>query len=384
MNCNTGCKLFGAYRVAVSIKDAAILIHSMVGCNWGTLLFHLPVQPGDIRQASTVMYEQDLTFGGDGLLKEALVDMLQLYDSAVFFVLGGCAPAIIGDDIENVVASIDSDKPIFSLSAAGFLGDAHNGALDMLYTIIENLPSRPVIPRSVNLIGLYSDDFMVDNDLSDICKLLKHHFINVNAVLPYDTYDRIQNTAGASLNIVFEGFEPVGERLKNRFGTPFITVHYPYGIEGCRTFSQEICRKLQVAQNRKEMPAEKHSLKILERLQPSLSRYRDMPVAITGDSVRLPGLAAMLEKELALSVDVCLKTMISGASISEIVEESAAVILFGSSFERGIAEQLKIPLIRFTYPVYDRISIIRCGYAGFDGMIHIVEDFLNALLVAEL
>ncbi len=132
------------------------------------------------------------------------------------------------------------------------------------------------------------------------------------------------------------------------------------------------------------MPAEKHAVTILERLQPSLSRYRDMPVAITGDSVRLPGLAAMLEKELALSVDVCLKTMISGASISEIVEESAAVVLFGSSFERGIAEQLKIPLIRFTYPVYDRINIIRCGYAGFDGMIHIVEDFLNALLVAEL
>ena len=50
-----GCKLFGAHQALAGIKDAVILFHSVVGCNYGTMLFHLsPCNQTDVRQTSTI------------------------------------------------------------------------------------------------------------------------------------------------------------------------------------------------------------------------------------------------------------------------------------------------------------------------------------------
>jgi len=383
VNCHAGCKLFGAYRVAVSVKDSAVLIHSTVGCNWGTMLFHLFGQPGDVRQAGTVMYEQDIAFGGEKQLRHALADMLELYDAQAVFVLGGCAPAIIGDDIAAVAKSVATPKQVYAISAAGFAGHANDGVLDALQKLINELPDRTVLPRSVNLIGLFSDDFMVDADLASIRSMLSYNGISVNAVVPYDKYDRLQNIAASEMNIVFDGFEPIGKILRSRFGTPYCKVDYPYGIEGSNRFVNAVCSALKINPAPSKMQKMEDAESKMRHLREILYNYVNMPVAVLGDIVRLHGFCAVLEHELGLIVEVCADTADSEEENYAKVRESNAVLLFGSSFERNIAKQLGIPLIRIAYPVFDKVHLISCGYAGFSGLIRLCEDIINAALQVE-
>ena len=56
---------------------------------------------------------------------------------------------------------------------------------------------------------------------------------------------------------------------------------------------------------------------------------------------------------------------------------SNSVMIFGSSFDRGLANELDIPFLQYTYPVFDKISISKSGYAGVEGMIFLFEDILN-------
>ena len=51
----SSCALFGAVRALAGIKDALILQHSVVGCQWGSLTFRYAGKPYDVRQASDVI-----------------------------------------------------------------------------------------------------------------------------------------------------------------------------------------------------------------------------------------------------------------------------------------------------------------------------------------
>jgi nitrogenase molybdenum-iron protein beta chain len=380
MNCETGCKLFGAYRVAISIKDSAVLIHSTIGCNWGTLFFHTPSQLTDIRQSCTVIYEEDLVFGGEKLFKAAMDNALKLYSSKILFVLTGCVPEIMNDDIEGILNSYQNTKPVYLLKSAGFRGDAFLGTADSIDLLISRMTHKAIVKNSINIIGLFSDDFKADADLYNI-KTLLSDIVTVNAVIPYDFYDHIMNAPAAALNVVFDGFELVGEKLQKKFGTPYITVKYPYGIKGSREFAYRIASALPIQPKVKQSEQEICTIRQLNKISQHIANLRGMPVAVIGDTVRAAGLENFLQNELGMSVEVAIDTSKSSNKISysEQVQQSNAILLFGSSFERNIADQLSIPFMQFTYPVFDKICISKSGYTGFEGMLCFVEELLNIL-----
>ena len=77
---------------------------------------------------------------------------------------------------------------------------------------------------------------------------------------------------------------------------------------------------------------------------------------------------------------VCLGINEEGFVMEDFIEkvyESDAALVFGSSFEGDIADRLEIPLIRYHYPVFDRISISDTPYLGGRGAVNIVEDILH-------
>ena len=51
----SSCALFGAVRALAGIKDALILQHSVVGCQWGSLTFRYAGKTYDVRQAADVI-----------------------------------------------------------------------------------------------------------------------------------------------------------------------------------------------------------------------------------------------------------------------------------------------------------------------------------------
>lgn len=378
MSCKTGCRLFGAYRVAVSIKDSAVLIHSTVGCNWGTMLFHTGSQPGDFRQACTVIYEEDLVFGGEKLLKKAMDEAVHSYRSSILFVLNGCVPEIMNDDMEAVINAVLNTRPVFQLNAAGFKGDARSGAEDALDLLVGQMAPKKIVPGSVNLIGLFSDDFMADADLKNI-KALLQDTATVNAVIPYDTYGAIMNAPAAALNVVFEGFEKTAQKLHQKFGTPYAVVKYPYGILGSREFAERVASCLHKNQTPAIKADDAFACGQLKKIQGHIEKLRGMPAAIIGDPARLSGFTDLLENDLGMHAEIAVNTWNAPADFENRIRQSNSIFLFGSSFEKRLAGVLDIPFMPITYPVFDKICISKRGYAGFDGMVFFIEDLLNVL-----
>lgn len=379
MNCDSECRLFGAYRVVISIKDSAILIHSTVGCNWGTLAFHISSQIGDVRQTSTVIYEEEILNGGEKILEEALENTAKLYKSKVIYVITGCIPEILNDNTGNVINKFkkkNSLENIFLLNEPGFNGVGMKGMESAFKLIIDEMVPREISKNSINLIGFFSDDYKVDSDLINIENMIKDS-VCINSIFPYDNYQNIMNIPSAELNVVLDGFEFVGKMLKEKFGTPYIIVNYPYGITGSRDFVNKILLSLSLESHKSFYEKE---IILLNKIHSFIDTFKGMPVAILGDTARIHGLKIFLELELGMIADVLIDTVQNKdrETICYEVEKSNSVMIFGSSFDRSLASELDIPFLQYIYPVFDKISISKSGYAGVEGMAFFLEDILNS------
>lgn len=381
MKALTGCKLFGAYRTAVSVRDAAVLIHSTAGCNWGTSTFHIPSRQKDVRQASSVLYEDDIVYGGCASLEKALGHMSELYDCSAVFVLTGCVAEIMEDNVEAVVRGFSSVRPVLLLKAAGFKGDMASGVDDAMGMLVGHMTEKKRKKDSVNIVGIFSDDYRSDADLNAIRRLLGEE-IEINSVLPYDNYVRLLDAPAAELNVVFEGFEHTGALMEQKFGIPYAVVNYPYGIEGSKSFAGAVTEALGKKGGDCLKDLERRTVKRLEMAYGYVHKLYGMPAAVSGDRARAGALKAFLENELGMDVEA-FRDGSSGDGtdgFGEALENSGCVIVFGSSYERETAENLGIPLIRYAYPVFDSISIGDRGYAGFDGTVNLAEDVVNAFM----
>lgn len=384
MNSFMGCRLFGAYRTAISIKNASVLIHSTIGCSWGTAAFHASSKTKDIRQCSSVLYEKDIVYGGRASIIKALKNMESLYDCPVVFVLTGCVAEIMEDDIDGILREAALQKPVLPVKAAGFKGDMMSGALDSLMLIINRMykPKRK-IKNSVNIMGIFSDDYRSDADIKAV-KCLMGDGIYLNSVIPYDTYETILNAPEAQLNIVFRGFEPAGEYMEKKFGIPFVVVDYPYGIENSRNFIHKVYNTLGLEVKNNIFFKENDVLQKLEMVYDYIRKLYGMPVAISGDSARAGALKKFLESELGLEVEAYRDNFSQAEqNFEDQVEASNAVMVLGSSYERGLADRLNIPVLRFAYPVFDSVSIGKVSYVGFDGVPELIQDVINLIMTLD-
>ena len=80
MKTASGCKLFGAHQALSGIRDAVVLLHSVVGCNFGSMTFHFASgHMEDVRQTCTVINDSDVVFSGERSLEQALWNVRELY-----------------------------------------------------------------------------------------------------------------------------------------------------------------------------------------------------------------------------------------------------------------------------------------------------------------
>ena len=373
-----GGKFFGAFRACSGIKDAVVLAHVPVGCNWGAMILKSTSNQHDIRQACTVMHEREMVFGGENALKEALIHADKLYDSPLITVVAGDASAMIGDDVEAVINSISVNlkKEVMWMDAAGFKGTMREGYEEALVHLAQMMKERNVIKKSVNLIGFSPDDFKVDADIKEIKRLLNSAGIRVNCVISNCSFDEFVNAPAAELNVVMGQGTELAEHMKKAFGVPYLEVDYPYGLEGTKEFINTICEHLGIGCDTEQ----EFDLEPFKRIYLYLHELYGTPVSVIGDFHAEP-IAHFLDCELGFDIEVLASNEDDYFTFEQNVRNSNTTILFGSSFERNIADELRIPLIRFVYPVFDHVCVYEdAPYAGFRGAVCLTETILNAVM----
>lgn len=406
-----GCKLLGAHQALSGVKDGVVLFHSVVGCNFGSMAFHFAAcDMSEVRQTCTVISDSEVVFGGERALEKALASVEELYDPQVIFVVTGCVSDIIQDDVKRIAASFQRThgRTVVAVEAAGYRGNFQAGyeaGMKALGSLMGNpqiegkmsaAPEKKVpekgsdganaekcrVPR-VNILGIGADDPHHASDLEALLELLGGKAGICTAFSQTDLAG-VQRAPQADLNLVFGYGVELAKDMEKRFGIPYACLDYPYGLTGARRLWRELEKRFGLDFDAEEAAFRARTADGAKGIYSYLQALYGLPAAVIGTGARADGLAEFLSGELGMEIEVCAKR----EALSDIEEaydairQSETAFLFGSSFEQELADELEIPLLRFDFPVFDRICLTKRPYVGAEGTLCLLEDLFQEAFAA--
>ncbi|HII99031.1 MAG TPA: oxidoreductase [Methanoregula sp.] len=239
-----GCTLTGALSVTTHVRDAVSIIHGPRGCaHHNFSLLHATGLDNDLAVipdlVSSALGESDIVFGGEDALFRTIHAVCERDVSAVF-VLSTCIVDTIGDDVEAVCAR-EYGVPVIPVSTAGFLGGTFHDGVNKALISLAGIAPPIEHDRSVNIIGEMNLEYEVEENFAEVLRLLTLLGIPAGIRFVHNLrFDEIGMLGGAQLNILRDpSLVPVGEFLKARFGTPYIS-SFPHGLSGTLTFLKSV------------------------------------------------------------------------------------------------------------------------------------------------
>jgi len=388
------CKLFGAIRAVIGIKNTIPVIHGPRGCAYH-IRYLLSVRSGSrIRICSTELSQEDVVFGAEDKLRETIIAVDETYKPDLIPVLSSCSTSIIGEDIQKVARELKDDinAEIITISAGGFESDQSGGYEEVLQTLIEDItiPNHLIKEAdkpSINLIGV----FRGGPDLLELKKTLKRIGININCVLTSgSSLEDIKNIPTAHLNYSFcdvSGITPC-KILENEFKIPFTYYPFPIGFSNSLNFFKTLIDYFGL-----DYPIQKE----YDKLKPSIDYFReklgDYKAAIIAGPTRAIALASFV-RELGMtpalvSMDLIgeytlkeLQWALEGAKtriliepelgeIEKLIMEEQPHIILGGLGESYFSYNLKIPVLDIMHG--------RELTWGFQGALSISQKILNLI-----
>jgi len=407
-----GCQLIGAFRAFHGIKDGYVVLHSPPGCHSGMMLLRALCDNADVRVAFSGIHPRDFIYGAEHKAMTVLRKVDKTFKPAFIALLDACAPAIVGDDLAAVEVKAreagEIKSKILYFGAAGFHKPAWLGYESALASLIEFMDNdvESEIKYSVNLIGFKDDGFKSVTDLTELKRLLNGVGVKVNAVLTSTEFKRIVGAQKASLNLVLGGDGVKLAKVMNKqFEIPYVVVDYPYGMSATERFLTRVCEELDKEVDAGFLSRERARVKeSVEKVQFYLHGFYGLSCAIIGDTAKGIALAKFLSSELGFDIKVLaltnknfwfeetLKEISGRGLVQEVMVEpdrfemercianAGIQMLFGSTFDKRLANMAGVPLIRFSYPTIDSIALADAPYAGFRGIHTWLEAIINSLV----
>jgi len=235
-----GCTLTGALSVTTQVRDAASIIHGPRGCaHHNFSLFHATLLENEQATlpdlVSSALGETDIIFGGEDALARSIRSACER-DVAAVFVLTTCIVATIGDDVEEVCGR-GWPVPVIPVPTAGFLGGTFQDGVNNALIALANLAEPSVACPCVNIIGEKNLEYEVEENFTEVVRLLT--LLGLSPGMRFVrqlSLDDIPALGAAQLNILRDPLlVPVGEHLRQCFGTPYIP-SFPTGLSDTLAF----------------------------------------------------------------------------------------------------------------------------------------------------
>lgn len=240
-----GCTYAGCKGVIMGpTRDIVNLVHGPVGCSFYAWLTRrnqtdagpdgTPDNENFMNYAFTTdMQEQDIIFGGEKKLAQAIQEAYDLFRPKAIAVFATCPVGLIGDDIHTVAAQMKEklgDCNVFAFSCEGYKGVSqsagHHIANNQVFRHIVGENDQPKEGRfKINLLGEYN----IGGDGFEIDRILKKCGItNLATFSGNSTYDQFASAHQADLNAVMchRSINYVADMLETKFGIPWIKVNF--------------------------------------------------------------------------------------------------------------------------------------------------------------
>ncbi|HOP73124.1 nitrogenase iron-molybdenum cofactor biosynthesis protein NifE [Thermoclostridium caenicola] len=274
------CVYCGARVVLNPITDAFHIVHGPIGCASYTWDIRGSLSSGAEwyrNSFSTDLSEQDVIFGGEKKLWEALSEVTRVHSPRVIFVYATCIVGVIGDDVRAVCKRAEEKFgiPVIPVMSPGFAGHKSVGyrmACNALMELLSRAPKAPKRGGSVNILG----DFNLAGEMWIIKNYLEEMGVKVVARITGDaTCEELMHAGEAALNVVqcAGSMTYLAKRMEEAMGIPWIKVSF-FGIEDT---SQSL---IHIAQALGDREAEKKARELIARetraLEPVLCRSREL------------------------------------------------------------------------------------------------------------
>lgn len=396
-----GCAFDGAKIALQPIADVAHLVHGPIACegnSWdnrnspssGPQLFRTGF--------TTDIGEFDVIYGGEKRLFKAIGEIVEKYDPPAVFVYQTCVTAMIGDDIEAVckAASARFGKPVIPVNAPGFVGVKNLGnklAGETLLDYVIGTEEPPFTsPFDINLIA----EFNVAGDLWQVKPLFNQLGIRVLSCISGDArYKEVawSHRARASMMVCSRAMINVARKMQEKYGIPFFEGSF-YGIGDMSESLRQIAALLVERGAPTSLLARTEALIAIEearawaRLEPYRERLQGKRVLLITGGVKSWSMVAALQavglevvgtsvkkstredKERIVEImgdDAHMIDDMRPREMYAMLKDARADIMLSGSRSQFVALKSKMPWL-------DVNQERQQGYAGYEGMVRLVQD----------
>lgn len=322
------------------------------------------------------------------------------------------------------------DKVVLAVSTPSFRGNSYLGydliiqALAKSYVDLKHTKKN----NKVNILGIppVQDPFWKGN-LKEIKRVLELIGIEVNTFFgEKEDLKSIKDSGDAALTVVLSDLVGVeaAKTFEEIHNIPYITTALPIGSIATENFLRVVGEVIGIDKGFIEKVIEDENDVYYDYVERISEIYNDADLqryaVVVGDSNYAPALTRFLSDELGFLPQLTVITDFVTEEQKELINKSfenlesgleanvrydtdtsavkrylaevwkrnsneryydslSPIVIFGSSFERSLSEEFKIPLVTVSYPATGRI-ILNEGYTGFNGGLNLFSDALNGLV----
>ena len=397
-----GCAFDGASIALVPITDAAHLVHGPISCagnSWGSR--------GSLSSGSTLyqmgfttdLSENDIIFGGEKRLYQAIQAVHKKYQPAAVFVYLTCVTALIGDDVEAVcqAAAKKIGIPVVPVSSPGFAGSKNLGnrigGETLLTYVVGTAEPEYTTPYDINLIGEYN----IAGELWGVLPLFEKVGIRVLAKITGDArYQEVAYSHRAKLNVMIcsKALINMATRMEREYGIPYIEESF-YGIADINRCLRHVAEKLGDAdlQARVEQVIADETAQLDRALAPYRQRLKGKRVVLYTGGVKSWSVVSAA-KDLGMEVvatSTKKSTSEDKARIKELLGKDGIMLEKGNAQELlRVVEQTRADMLiaggrnqytalKARIPFLDINQERHHPYAGYVGMVEMARELDEAL-----
>lgn len=419
------CQPIGAMYAALGIHSCMPHSHGSQGCcsyhrSHLTRHFKEPVA------ATTSSFTEGASvFGGLANLQQALVNIFSIYDPEIVAVHTTCLSEVIGDDIPTIIkksrdeGKIPEGKIVIHANTPSFVGSNVTGYANMCTGIVNYLAEKTgESTDSINIMPGWLDP----SDMRELKRLASE--LGVKFTMCPDTSDVLDLPQTGVYEMYPKGGTPVAEikrmgdavktlalgeftayppaqKLLDKCEVPFEKLDAPIGLANTDLYIDALRRIAEV-----EVPSsiDAERGRLLDVISDIGQYFHKVPVAIFGDPDVVVGMT-----RFAVELGIYPKYVFTGSpgrafenrvneildgkfpdavvkhtadlfELHERIKTDPVKLILGNTYGKLIARAENIPLVRFGFPILDRVGHRMFPTVGYRGAMHMVERISNALL----
>lgn len=424
------CQPLGAELAAHGFEGTLPFVHGSQGCASyyrSTLNRHFREPAPAVSDAMT---EDGAVFGGQNNLFEALENAYALYKPKMMAIFTSCMPEIIGDDLTAFIKNarqkghIPKDFPLPYANTPSFNGSHVHGYDAMLLSILEYLTEGKWVEArctgKLNLIagfdcntGNYREykrilkefgipyTFLADISDSFDSPLDGNYRIYPGGTKLDDAADSINGKATITLGAY--ATSKTFPWIRDNYSGKHVSMPMPMGIAKTDDFIMKLAELFN-----KEVPEsiKEERGRAVDAMTDAHQYMHGKKFAVYGDPDYLLGYISFLlemgakpyhilcskgSKKVAKEIQALLDTSPYGKDgkiymnkdlwhLRSLVMTDPVDAIIGDTHGKFVARDAKIPLFRFGFPIFDRVSLHRYPLIGYQGVINMVTTICNKFI----